>query len=691
MKTSRSILLALLLASGAALPGAAIGTMVVQAAQGTAIGVDTQGLDTSVKPGDDFEQYANGGWRDKAVIPADRSSLSGFAEVAKVADARNKHIIDMALSDKAAPASDERRIGDWYRAYGDTATIEARGLAPVKPELDAIAAIKDRRALSTALGAEIRADTDPLNTGQMATENLFGLWITQGLATPTVTVPYILQGGLGMPERDYYLSGDAEMVKLRTAYRAYVEQVFKLAGMKDASARADRVMALETHIASIHADNVAAQDAHQARRWKRADFAKKAPGIDWTAFWAAARLPRQQAFIAWEPRAITGLSALVKSQPIAAWQDWLAFHRLNHFAEVLPKAFDEAKFGFFDHTMRGQPQPKVRNERALDSVNKWLGDAMGKIYVRDYFPASSKTEIQAMVKNIQAAFVKRVAALDWMAPATKAEAERKIATMRVGVGYPETWRDYSKLVVRPDDAFGNQRRGELAEYRHQLAKLGRPVDRGEWWMTPQLVNAINLPLQNALNFPAGILQPPFYDPAADPAANYGAIGVVIGHEISHSFDNNGADFDAEGRLRNWWTTADLKHFQDAGAALAAQYDGYEVLPGLHINGKLTLSENIADLAGLGAAYEAYHASLGGKPAPVIGGMTGDQRFFLAFAQVWRGKMRDAALRARVATDGHSPARWRAFTVRNMDGWYDAYGVRPGDKLFLTPEKRVRVW
>ena len=389
--------------------------------------------------------------------------------------------------------------------------------------------------------------------------------------------------------------------------------------------------------------------------------------------------------------AITKLSALVASEPMQSWQDWLTFHQINQVTSVLPKAIDDAAFAFYGTTVNGTPAQQPRDKRAIAAVNGALGDAVGKIYADKFFPASSKTEIQGMVKNIVAAFDNRLAALPWLAPATKEEARKKLKVLIVGVGYPDTWRDYSNMAVKADDPVGNLQRARLAEYRHQIGKIGKPVDRNEWWMTPQTVNAVNLPVQNALNFPAAILETPYFDPKFDAAANYGAIGAVIGHEISHSFDNLGADFDSTGRLHNWWTPADLKHFEEAGTALAAQYDGYEAFPGLHLNGKQELGENIADVAGLTAAYEAYRKSLNGKEAPVIDGLTGDQRFFLAFAQSWRTKMRDKALRARVATDVHAPAMWRVQTVRNLDAWYQAFNVQPGQKLYLAPDKRVHVW
>ena len=659
---------------------------------GTAIGIDVAGIDKAVQPGDDFDSYANGGWRAKTEIPADRSSTGIFLQVFNVAEGRNAALIAEAAKANAAAGTDQRRIADYYTAFLDTAGIEQRGLAPIRPELDAIAAIADKPALARALGADLRADVDPLNATNYHTEHLFGLFVTQALDDPARTVPYLLQGGIGLPERDYYVSPKPEMAQIRAAYKAYLAKIFTLAGMSDPAARAERVMALETRIATAHVDYVASQDPHKANNpWTRADFAKKAPGLDWDAFFGAAGLSGQQDFIVWHPTATAKLSALVASEPIEAWRDWLAFHHINTVTAVLPKAFDDASFEFFGKTLSGTQQPRPRDKRAISAVNVNLGDAVGRSYVAKFFPASSKTDIQNMVKNILGAFDKRVAALTWMAPATKAEARRKIQTMSVGVGYPDTWRDYGSLEIRADDALGNVQRAQLAEYRHQLGKIGKAPDKGEWWMTPQTVNAVNLPLQNSLNFPAAILEAPFYDPKADAASNYGSIGAVIGHEISHSFDNLGAEFDSTGKLRNWWTPADFAHFKEQSAALVAQYNAYEALPGLHLSGEQTLGENIADVAGLTAAYEAYHASLGGKAPPVIDGLTGDQRFFLAFAQSWREKTRDKAMRQQIATDGHSPGRFRAQTVRNIDAWYGAFAVQPKQKLYLAPEKRVKVW
>jgi predicted metalloendopeptidase len=451
-------------------------------------------------------------------------------------------------------------------------------------------------------------------------------------------------------------------------------------------------MNLETKIAKAHVTREESEDfAKGAQVWTRAQLEQKAPGIDWAALLNAAQLGSAQKFEAYHAGAIPKLAALVGSEPLQSWKDWLAFHTLNQHADVLPKAFREASFAFNGTVLSGTPEQRTRDKLALNATSNALQDAVGKAYVEHFFPASAKTEIQQMVENLKSAFAARVKAIDWMAPSTKAEALKKVETIVVGVGYPDQWRDYSSLNITADNAYANEKAVRLFEYRHQIAKIGKPMDRSEWWMPPQLVNAVNLPVQNALNFPAAILVKPFFDPKADAAYNYGAIGSVIGHEISHSFDNNGALFDASGKLRNWWTPEDFKRFTAAGDALAKQYDSYEALPGLHVNGKLTLGENIADVAGLNAAYDAYKASLGGKEAPVIDGLTGDQRFFIAYAQAWATKMREPTLRQRVLTDGHAPGNFRALTVRNLDAWYPAFEVKEGQKLYLAPDKRVKIW
>jgi predicted metalloendopeptidase len=661
-------------------------------AKGTDAGIQTSWMDKSVAPGDDFYSYADGGWMKTAEIPADRSSIGGFYIADQLREKNTKTLFDEILKAKAAANTDEGRIANYYNAYFNTDAIDRAGLAPAKADLDAIAGIADKKQLSAAIGGTLRADTDPLNATNFQTENLFGIFVTQGLNTPGEQLPYLMQGGIGLPEREYYLSGDPKMAEIRTKYRAYIGQILRLAGYPDAQAAAGRIMDLETKIAKAHVTREESEDfAKGAQVWSRAELEKKAPGIDWDALLNAAQLGSAQKFEAYHAGAIPKLAALVGSEPLQNWKDWLAFHTLNQHADVLPKAFRDASFAFNGTTLSGTPEQRTRDKLALNATSKALQDAVGKAYVEHFFPASAKTEIQQMVENLKSAFAARVKAIDWMAPSTKAEALKKVETIVVGVGYPDQWRDYSSLTITPDNAYANEKNARLFEYRHQIAKIGKPMDRSEWWMPPQLVNAVNLPVQNALNFPAAILVKPFFDPNADAAFNYGAIGAVIGHEISHSFDNNGALFDASGKLRNWWTPEDFKRFTAAGDALAKQYDAYEALPDLHVNGKLTLGENIADVAGLAAAYDAYKASLAGKEAPVIDGLTGDQRFFIAYAQAWATKMREPTLRQRVLTDGHAPGNFRALTVRNLDAWYPAFGVKEGQKLYLAPDKRVKIW
>lgn len=660
-------------------------------APGTELGINKAAMDNKAKPGDDFYAFANGNWDKTTEIPADRSSIGAFYMAQLETEKRNRELVDAIVKGDAAADTNEGRIAAFYKAFTDTKAIDAAGMKPVEADLARFAAITDTATLSKVLGEQTRADVDPLNATNFQTENLFGIFVTQGLATPGEVIPYMLQGGLGMPEREYYLSSDPKMVDIRNKYQTYIATLLTAAGQPDAQAKAKRIYELELKIAQAHATREESEDfVKSATVWNKDDFATKAPGIDWPAYFAAAKLDGASKFEAYHAKAITGLSALVASEPLESWKDWLVFHQINSHSAVLPTALDNAHFAFYGTTLSGTPEQRSRDKRAMDALDAYLGDAVGKAYADKYFPASAKAEVGDMVSNIKAAFAKRVSTIDWMAPETKKEALKKVDTIVVGVGYPDTWRDYGSYTVG-SDAYANVVAGEKAETAHQFAKIGKPMDKAEWWMVPQTVNAVNLPVQNALNFPAAILQPPFFNAKADAAYNYGAIGAVIGHEISHSFDNNGAAFDSTGALRNWWTDADLKKFQDAGKALADQYDTYRPFADLAVNGKLTLGENIADVAGLQAAYDAYHASLKGKEAPVIDGFTGDQRFFIAYAQTWATKMREAALRQRIATDGHAPGMYRALTVRNLDAWYKAFDVKEGDKLYLAPDKRVRVW
>jgi len=660
-------------------------------------GIALANMDRSVKPGDDFYLYANGGWLARTQIPPDRGEIDVFTRLTDLSNERTRDLIEQTAKGSVPAGSNPNnsgvdKIATLYNSYMDEAAIEAKGLAPLRSHFAAIAAIRDKRELARALGQSLRADVDPLNYTNFHTPNLFGLWVAPGFGDPEHYAPYLLQGGLQMPDREYYLADTEHMRDIRAKYQTHISRMFRLAGFMDTEARAKRVFDLEHATAEKHLSLAENEDVHKANNpWTRADFDAKAPGLDWAEFFRGAGLSTQSAFIVWQPSAFTGEAALVASLPLEVWKDWLAFHLIDSYAGVLPKALTDERFAFFGTVLAGTPQQRPRWQRGVALVNDLLGDAVGRLYVQRYFPPEAKAQAQTMVANIITAFRKRINALTWMDPQTKAEALAKLDALYVGIGYPETWRDYSAYEVKKDDAFGNVWRAGLYEYRRALSRLGKPVDRKEWAMTPQTVNAVNLPLQNALNFPAAILQPPFFDPQAPAAANYGSMGSIIGHEISHTFDTEGSAFDAQGRVRNWWTAADLEHFNAATARLAAQYDAYKPFPDLSVNGKQTLAEDIADVAGLAASFDAYRAALAAQPAPAQDAFSGDQQFFIAFGQSWGEKQREDALRAQVLEDPHAPARYRADTVRNIDAWYSAFDVKPGEMLYLAAPERVQIW
>ncbi|MBS0578290.1 MAG: M13 family metallopeptidase [Proteobacteria bacterium] len=660
------------------------------ALQGAA-GIDQAALDTSVRPGDDFFAYANGGWIRRTEIPADRSSYGNFQIVDDLTYKRTAELI-RAAGQGAAPGSVAEKIGRYYAAYLDEAAIEKLGAAPISAGLKRIDGIKDRTQLAGALGATLRTDVDVLNNTNLHTENLFGLWVAQDLSDPTRYAAFLLQGGLVMPDRDYYLNPSQHMAEVRTRYQAHIEKVLQLGGIADAHGAAARVYALEQRIAAAHVSREESEDVLRGNNhWSLADFGQRAPGMDWTAFFEAAGLGAQHEFVVWQPSALSGIAALVGGEPLESWKAFLRFHYIESSSPYLAKRFVDEHFEFHEHVLSGTPQQPPRWKSAVAETNTALGMAVGQLYVAKYFPASEKARAEAMVKNLLAAFAARIDRLDWMAPQTRAEAKAKLAVLKVGVGYPDHWRSYEGLRVTAGDAFGNAERADLFEYRRNLAKFGQPVDRSEWVMNPQLVNAVNLPAMNALNIPAAILQPPYFDPTRDPAMDYGGTGGTLGHEISHSFDDQGAQFDSQGRLRNWWTEQDYAHFKAAGAALVAQFDAYHPFPDVSVNGKQTLSENIADVAGLSAAFDAWQASRIPGSVPPGGAFSLEQLFFISYAQSWQTKMREAAARRRLVTDGHAPAEYRADTVRNLDPWYQAFDVQPGEKLYLTPAQRVRVW
>ncbi len=655
-------------------------------------GFEVSGMDTSAAAGDDFFRYAVGKWVDRTEIPADRSSVGSFVMIAEKTSARIREIIEDSTKSRGPEGSEARKIGDYFASFMDDARIEQLGAAPLKPELERIAAIRTRKDLSAVLGGQIRADVDVLNATNYYTDRILGLWVAEDLIDTTKYRAYLMQGGLGMPDREYYLGASPRYGELRTKYQAHVARMLALAGFTEPEARAARVMALEVAIAKVHVSVDETSDVPKGNTvWRGDELARKAPGLDWEAFLTAAGMADQPRFGAWQAGAIAGISKLAGAQPLQTWKDYLAFHTVERAAGYLPKAFIDESFAFNGQALSGTPQQRERWKRGVDATSGALGEAIGKLYVERHFPPQAKAQAQEMADNVLKAFALRLDRVEWMSAETKVQAKRKLANFHVMVGYPDKWRDYSGLSVVAGDAYGNWQRAGLCEYRRNVAKLGQPVDRGEWFMTPQTVNALFAPSQNSVTFPAAILAPTFFDPNADAAVNYGAVGGVLGHEVSHGFDDIGALFDLNGNMKNWWTLDDMAHFKAEAKKLADQYSAYEPLPGLHINGQQTSSENIADVAGLATAYDAYRLSLKGAPAPVIEGFTADQRVFLGWAQNYRSKFRNAALRRQIVTDVHANAPYRALTVRNLDAWYAAFEVKPGQKLYLTPDQRVKIW
>jgi putative endopeptidase len=685
---TRRILSLLLCALAASVPSETS----AQAPAAPDTGISIPNMDPAVRPGDNFYLYANGGFISRTKLPADRSSIGVFSALSDLSFKQVASIIADAAKANAPAGSDERRIGDLYHSYMDEAAIESHGLPALKPHLAEIAAIYTPHELAHALGLTVRADVDALNNTNFHTPNLFGLWVAPSFNDPEHYAPYLLQGGIELPDRDYYLDDSDSMKIVRRKYQNHVGAMFSLAGLTEPDVRAARVVALETAIAKQQISLAECEDIHKANNpWHPTDFTAKAPGLDWPEFFRAAGLEKQSIFIVWQPSAFTGEAALVASQPLDAWKDLLAYHVIEAYANATSKALADERFSFFGTALSGATQQRPRDFRGDVLVSGTLGDAVGQLYVKRFFSPEAKAQAEAIVANLLAAFRVRLENITWMAPATKKEAITKLGTLKVSIGYPDHWRSYSGYQVSPSNLFANLWGVNLFDYHYALGRIGKPVDRSEWCMTPQTVNAVNLPLDNGLNFPAAILQPPFFDPKAPAAHNYGAIGTVIGHEISHTFDSEGAAFDSMGRVRNWWTPEDLAHFNTVTAALAAQYDTYAPFPDLHIKGRQTLGESIADVAGLADAFDAFHASLKGTEAPKVDNFTGDQQFFIAFGQNWGSVTRDAALRQQVLTDPHAPGQYRALTVRNEDGWYTAFDIQPTDKLYLAPKDRVRIW
>ena len=645
-------------------------------------GVETANMDKSVAPGDDFYQFVNGTWQAKTEIPADKASWGGFGILRDLSDQRTRAVIEDAAKAQNAPGSVGEKIGVTYASFMDQAKIEAAGAAPLKPYLDKIAAIRTPAQLATAFGEATRRGMDvPIGVG-----------VQQDLKDNTVYAVYAGQGGLGMPDRDYYLVDNPKFVEARAKYVAHIATMLGLAGYPDPQGAAGRIFAVEKQIAEVHWDRAKLRQVELGYNpVATADLVKQMPGFDWNALLAAQSLATQPRVIVGQPSAIAGTARIVAATPMSTWRDYLAYHTISNKASLLSSPFVNQNFAFYGTTLSGTPQLKERWKRGVDLVNGSMGEAVGQIYVERYFPPESKAKMDELVRNLIAAMDIRLSKLTWMAPETKVKARAKLAAFTPKIGYPDKWRDYSSLRVIPGDVLGNADRVADFEYQRQLNKIGKPVDRTEWFMTPQTVNAYANPLMNEVVFPAAILQAPFFDPNADPAVNYGAIGAVIGHELSHHFDDQGRKFDPKGNFAEWWTPQDVANFKTYTDKVVAQYAAYEPLPGAKVNGELTLGENIADLAGITVAYDAYQLSLKGRPAPVLAGYTGDQRFFLGFGQVWQTKAREAAIRQQLTTDPHTPGNWRGYVVRNLDPWYKAFDVKPGQKYYLTPADRIKVW
>ncbi|HEX2100972.1 MAG TPA: M13-type metalloendopeptidase [Candidatus Synoicihabitans sp.] len=643
-------------------------------------GLDLSAGDPDVKPGDDFFAYASGKWYDSFEIPPDRASYGPFNKLNDLSEQRVKALIEKAAATQPAAGTPEQKIGDYFASFMDQERIEAQGLAPLERELKMIQAASSKKDIATLFGLP----------GYMAT---FGVGISPDLKDPNRYSIDIGQSGLGLPDRDYYLKSDAKLAEHRAKYVEYIATMLELGGVRDAAKKARGIMEFETAIAKVQWPIEKLREAElNYNPHTKAELLAFAPGFDWQAFFDAADLGQRENFVLGPLTAIRDTAKVVEQASLQTLKDYLTFHLLRANAPFLPKRFDEANFAFYGQQLRGQPQQRDRWKRGVAITGNALGELVGQVYVKEYFPPESKAKMEVLVENLRAALKERLATLSWMTEDTRQRAEEKLATFVAKIGYPDKWKDYSALEVHRDDIVGNVRRAAVWDWNRNVARLDQSVDRDEWYMNVHEINAYYNPLNNEIVFPAAILQPPFFDPAADDAVNYGGIGAVIGHEIGHGFDDQGRKFAPDGSLRDWWTKVDADAFNAKTKVLVEQYSSFEALPGVKVNGAISLGENIGDLGGLNMAYEAYQNSLQGKPAPVLGGLTGEQRFFLSWAQVWRTKIRDEALRALVLSDPHSPPYFRVNgAVRNMDEWYQAFNVKPGDKLFLPEKERVRVW
>ena len=644
-------------------------------------GFDIEGMNAAVKPGDDFYEYANGTWLKSNTIPPDLTSWGAFTKLAVDTETQVHDLLETVPAN-AAPGSAEQKVHDYYRSFLDVDTIEKAGPAPAAAGLAEINGAKTHTDIARLMGRpDLGLDT-PINMG-----------VTVDEKNPDRYIVIVGQGGISLPERDFYLKKDAPLADIRKKFVAHVERMLTLAGEADAGKQANAILKLETEFAKRHWPAAKRRERELTYNLRtRKDLEALAPKFPWNDMLTAGGLQAQPEFVVAELDAVKALGEQFTTVPVETWRSYLKYHFLETHAVVLPLAFDDERFDFYGRTLNGQPQKRERWRRAVAAVDGSVGEVVGQLYVKKHFPPASKQKMLDLVNNLRGAYAKRIESLPWMSAETKKVAKEKLDTFRPKIGYPDKWKDYSKLEIRAGDAFGNIVRARAFNWQYDVDRLGKPTDRDEWMMSPQTVNAYYNPTFNEIVFPAAILQPPFFDPNADTAVNYGAIGGVIGHEMGHGFDDQGAKSDAKGVLRNWWQASDEAAFKKLVDALVGQYDAYEALPGLKLNGRLTAGENIGDLGGLTVAHEAYEMSLDGKQAPVLDGFTGEQRFFLGWAQVWRELVRDESLRNQVMSDPHSPPLFRVQgVVRNMDEWYQAFDVKPENKLYLAPEQRTRIW
>jgi predicted metalloendopeptidase len=648
------------------------------------LGVEVKNFDSSVRPQDDFYKYVNGSWAKTTQIPPDRARYGTFTELAEKSEAALKEIIEEAAAQKdRRKGTDAQKVGDLYESFMDAQSIEALGLEPIRADLQRVASLKSANDLPELFAELYRAGV----------QTPVAVFVGQDAKQATRYIAYVNQSGLGLPDRDYYSKQEPSFSEKRTAYQTYVEKLLALAGEKDAAAAAKAIIALETKLAGKSWERVRNRDREATYNLKTvAELEKLSPGFSWTRYLKAVGAENTPGIIVRQPDYFQALADVLKQTPLPVLKQYLSYKVLDGYAPLLSKPFEELHFDFRGRTLQGQQEIRPRWKRGVEMVEFALGESVGKLYVERHFSPASKKRMVELVNNLRAAFKDGIEQLEWMGPATKAQAQEKLAKFNVKIGYPDTWRDYSKLEIVPGDLVGNDKRATAFELQRNMDKLGKPIDRTEWGMTPQTVNAYYSASLNEIVFTAAILQPPFFNPEADDAVNYGGLGAVIGHEISHGFDDQGSRSDGDGNLRDWWTAGDKKAFEQRTGMLVEQYNGFKPIDAMTVNGKLTLGENIGDLSGLTVAWRAYKLSLSGKEAPVIDGFTGDQRFFFGWAQVWRSLFRDDFLRQMLLTDTHSPGPYRVNgVVRNMPEFHQAFGVKPGDGTWLPPEQRVKVW